>query len=74
MAVENARLLREAQAALRVREEFMSIASHELKTPLTPLKMGLFTMERRMAAGQPVELSSVLKSKRQVDRLRGAGG
>ncbi|XXF77044.1 ATP-binding protein [Myxococcaceae bacterium GXIMD 01537] len=71
VAVENARLLREAQAALRVREEFMSIASHELKTPLTPLKMSLFTMERRLAAGQPVELSSVLKSKRQVDRLVG---
>ncbi|HEX8705650.1 MAG TPA: ATP-binding protein [Myxococcaceae bacterium] len=71
VAVENARLLREAQAALRVREEFMSIASHELKTPLTPLKLSLFTMERRISAGQPVELSSVLKSKRQVDRLVG---
>ncbi|RKH19661.1 histidine kinase [Corallococcus sp. CA047B] len=71
VAVENARLLREAQAALRVREEFMSIASHELKTPLTPLKLGLYTMERRIAAGQPVELASVLKSKRQVDRLAG---
>ena len=71
VAVENARLLREAQAALRVREEFMSIASHELKTPLTPLKLSLYTMERRITAGQPVELSSVLKSKRQVDRLAG---
>ncbi|MFL5345999.1 MAG: ATP-binding protein [Hyalangium sp.] len=71
VAVENARLLREAQAALRVREEFMSIASHELKTPLTPLKLSLFTMERRITTGQPVELSSVLKSKRQVDRLAG---
>ncbi|MCY1039776.1 ATP-binding protein [Corallococcus sp. bb12-1] len=71
VAVENARLLREAQAALRVREEFMSIASHELKTPLTPLKLSLYTMERRIAAGQPVELASVLKSKRQVDRLAG---
>jgi signal transduction histidine kinase len=71
VAVENARLLREAQAALRVREEFMSIASHELKTPLTPLKLSLYTMERRITTGQPVELSSVLKSKRQVDRLVG---
>jgi signal transduction histidine kinase len=71
VAVENARLLREAQAALRVREEFMSIASHELKTPLTPLKLSLFTMERRLATGQQVELSSILKSKRQVDRLVG---
>ncbi|QSQ23122.1 hybrid sensor histidine kinase/response regulator [Pyxidicoccus parkwayensis] len=71
VAVENARLLREAKAALQVREEFMSIASHELKTPLTPLKLGLYTMERRISAGQPVELATVLKSKRQVDRLAG---
>ncbi|WNG40024.1 GAF domain-containing protein [Archangium violaceum] len=71
VTVENARLLREAQAALRVREEFMSIASHELKTPLTPLKLTLYSMERRLVQGQPVELSSVMKSKRQVERLAG---
>jgi|GEM_PF-1063475 len=71
VAVQNARLLLEAQAALRVREEFMSIASHELKTPLTPLKLTLYSMERRLAQGQPVELSSVIKSKRQVERLAG---
>ncbi|WP_257449289.1 hybrid sensor histidine kinase/response regulator [Archangium lipolyticum] len=71
VTVENARLLREAQAALRVREEFMSIASHELKTPLTPLKLLLHSMERRLAQGLPVEPASVLKSKRQVDRLAG---
>jgi signal transduction histidine kinase len=69
VAVENARLLREAQAALEVREGFMTVASHELKTPLTPLKLSLSTMERRLAAGQSVELASVLKSKQQVDRL-----
>ncbi|HEX8436895.1 GAF domain-containing sensor histidine kinase, partial [Archangium sp.] len=71
VTVENARLLREAQAALRVREEFMSIASHELKTPLTPLKLTLYSMERRIAQGLPVDLSSVIKSRRQVDRLAG---
>lgn len=68
---ENARLLREARSALQVRDEFMSIASHELKTPLTPLKMSLYTMERRLDQGLPVERSSVVKSKRCVDRLVG---
>ena len=71
VAVENARLLREAQAALRIRDEFMSIASHELKTPLTPLKMSLYLMERKLAEGKPVEVSWVIKAKRQVDRLTG---
>jgi signal transduction histidine kinase len=71
VAVENARLLREAQAALRIRDEFISIASHELKTPLTPLKMTFYLMERKLAEGRPIEVSAVIKAKRQVDRLTG---
>lgn len=35
LALDNAALYREARAAIREREQFASIASHELKTPLT---------------------------------------
>jgi signal transduction histidine kinase len=38
IAIDNARLYREVQQAVRAREEFVSIASHELKTPLTTIK------------------------------------
>lgn len=47
-AVENARLYREAQEAVRVRDDFLSIASHELKTPLTTLKLQLQKTQRLM--------------------------
>lgn len=37
LAVDNARLYTEAQEAIRMRDEFLSIASHELRTPLTSI-------------------------------------
>ncbi len=38
IAVENARLYRQAREAIGLRNEFLSVAAHELKTPITSLK------------------------------------
>jgi signal transduction histidine kinase len=46
--MENARLYHEAQGAVRLRDEFLSIASHELKTPLTPLSLKLQALSREL--------------------------
>lgn len=52
-AVENATLYRRAEQAVRMRDEFLSIASHELRTPLSALLIQLGTMERAIAGRVP---------------------
>ncbi len=45
-AVEHTRLYRQARDAIAARDDFLSIASHELKTPLTSLKLQLQLVSR----------------------------
>lgn len=78
-AAEGARLA--AEEATRQRDEFLSIASHELKTPLTSLKMYTQAAVRRAARAvdsqDPVTLLGTLdvyrealrRIARQIDRL-----
>ena len=42
--------LAQAQEAIRLRDEFLSIASHELKTPLTALQLQLQSLRKRVEA------------------------
>ncbi|HEX8441363.1 MEDS domain-containing protein [Archangium sp.] len=49
-AQENARLYEEAREAVRTRDDFLSVASHELKTPLTPLQLRLQALRREAEA------------------------
>lgn len=48
IALDNARLYREAQEAIEIRNAFFSIASHELKTPLTALLGQAQLLQRRI--------------------------
>ncbi|HYX89920.1 MAG TPA: HAMP domain-containing sensor histidine kinase, partial [Myxococcaceae bacterium] len=43
---------REAQEAIRIRDEFLSIASHELKTPLTAMLMHIQSLLRVIGSGR----------------------
>jgi PAS domain S-box-containing protein len=42
----------QTREALRLRDDFLSIASHELKTPLTPLRLQLDNLKRLLAKTQ----------------------
>jgi PAS domain S-box-containing protein len=78
VAVENARLYQGAQEAVRVREQFLSIASHELRTPVTVIQgytQGLARLVRRQLAeapngdsGEPESLA--LPRRRLTDNLQ----
>jgi len=68
---ERERLLREAQEAIRVRDDFLSIAAHELKTPLTPLKLHLQRMRQEGGAASASHARHLDKSLTQVARLTG---
>lgn len=76
VAVDNARLYRQAQDTIRLREEFLSVASHELHTPLTPLQLQLQTLKRaletpeRATAGElTLKLESALRQVKRLSRL-----
>lgn len=63
-----------AESAVRVRDEFLTIASHELRTPLTTIGLqvdGLITALRMLAAeqGRDRALARAEKLRTQSDRL-----
>lgn len=77
---ERLRLLREQVALeerLEAREEFLSIASHELKTPITSLKLQLQMAKRGLQSDMarpmaPEKLNQIFDvALRQIDRLVG---
>jgi len=48
ITIDKAKLYTEAREAIRIRDEFLSIASHELKTPLTSILLSLQLILRRL--------------------------
>jgi predicted ATPase/signal transduction histidine kinase len=58
-AIDNARLYREAQDAIRLRDEFLTVASHELRTPMTSLTLSLQTLLHAVPGGKALDPKSI---------------
>ncbi|MFL5733262.1 MAG: ATP-binding protein [Chloroflexia bacterium] len=71
-AIDNAMLYNESQAAIRARDQFLSVASHELKTPLSAVKGYTQLVQRRIErTGEFTEKDrqTLAMVVRQTDRL-----
>jgi signal transduction histidine kinase len=62
--------MQELTKALRARDEFLSMVSHELKTPLTSLRLQLQMTLRRLTQneGAPIDHEKLLKTFTSADR------
>jgi signal transduction histidine kinase len=74
LAVDNALLYQASRDAVRLRDDFLAVASHELKTPLTPLNLRLQSLQRdldrRGPPADPARLQEhVTVLQRQCKRL-----
>jgi K+-sensing histidine kinase KdpD len=70
LAMDNAGLYREAQNAVRVREELLAATSHELRTPLSEIKGFVTTLLRTdVDCDETTRRDFLLEIDREADRL-----
>ncbi|WP_244221572.1 GNAT family N-acetyltransferase [Corallococcus exercitus] len=75
VAMDNARLFQRVQEAVTSRDTFLSIASHELRTPITSMKLMSQHMRKRIDANDPTTFTRervtrmVEQTERSIDRL-----
>jgi signal transduction histidine kinase len=67
VALTNAQLYREAQDAIQMRDEFLSAAAHDLRTPLTSVKGMAQLLHRRLSRSTPPGADWLLEGLADID-------
>ncbi len=68
VAIDNARLYREAQEAVRARDEFLSVAAHELRTPITTLRASAQLTSRQIEGALELNFDRLRHRLRMIDQ------
>jgi signal transduction histidine kinase len=68
VAVENARLIESLRHAERLKGEFLSIAAHELKTPVTSLRGYAQLTRRHLSTAQEPNVPRIARALEVIDR------
>lgn len=75
LSVDNARLLDEANEAVRLRDDFLAMASHDMRTPLSVILANIQLARRKLSAGQHAEASRHMESaERTTQKMTGLVG
>jgi signal transduction histidine kinase len=69
LAIENGRLFESAQSALRAREEFLSVAAHEIRGPLTSIHLAAQKLAQGSAASSKHLLDLIVREDRRLGRF-----
>lgn len=69
LAIDNARLFRETQAAVRAREDLLAIVSHDLKNPVGTIRTATAALAQRMSSGNGEARRLLETVRRSTDRM-----
>ncbi|WP_158502098.1 ATP-binding sensor histidine kinase [Vitiosangium sp. GDMCC 1.1324] len=62
VSIDNARLFGDSQAAIQLRDDFLSVAAHELYTPITSLRLSVQGLLHRCGSELPEPVSRGIRS------------
>ncbi len=68
LAVDNARLFEQSQVATAARDDFLSVAAHELRTPITVVRGYAQILARRFSGDRAIEPTRAVRMAHEIEK------